>query len=596
MAEWPLLAGIWQNLTAVRPLYLVVWLGVFAMSGVLVALFRSRWGRRNALYRCAVGSLLVHLVIVGLTMTVRLVVGDGGAGAGPPIHVKLVDDVQREGPITLAAPEMVQNAPPLLDAQDAAPKELAEPASDVAAVMADAAPAVEAPPLMERPEPVAENKLVLNDAEEPKALEPESAQITAGPQFPAPVTPIEPTPEEAAAIVTSLPAAITDVAAIAPPATSPYAHRNSPDRLAYAERHGGSVQTEAAVAAALKWLAERQSEDGRWDADRFGAGEERAVLGQDRGGAGADADSGITALALLAFLGAGHSHTTGDYQSNVVRGLEYLMRGQANDGHLAANTGLYARMYCHSMASFALAEALAMTGDKRLEPAVRRAVDYSLRAQHPSTGGWRYRPGDVGDTSQLGWQLMSLWSAERAGIRIPPRTWTGAERFLRSVARGQTGGLASYRPDGPPSTPMTAEALYCRLVVANALGGTINRLAADEATTALLSMPPEPQRVNLYYWYYATLALHHQQEKYPEAAAAWQSWNSALTLTLVNSQLADGPEAGSWEPNCIWGGYGGRVYSTAIAAMCLEVYYRYTDDAAAAGWTASREYGQQIPR
>ena len=122
------------------------------------------------------------------------------------------------------------------------------------------------------------------------------------------------------------------------------------------------------------------------------------------------------------------------------------------------------------MASFALAEALAMTGDKRLEPAVRRAVEYSLRAQHPSTGGWRYRPGDTGDTSQLGWQLMSLWSAERAGIKIPPQTWTGAERFLRSVERGRHGGLASYRPDGPPSTPMTAEAMYCRQMVGEVLG------------------------------------------------------------------------------------------------------------------------------
>ena len=29
-------------------------------------------------------------------------------------------------------------------------------------------------------------------------------------------------------------------------------------------------------------------------------------------------------------------------------------------------------------------------------------------------------------------------------------------------------GLASYRPDGPPSTSMTAEALYCRLLLETA--------------------------------------------------------------------------------------------------------------------------------
>ena len=33
--------------------------------------------------------------------------------------------------------------------------------------------------------------------------------------------------------------------------------------------------------------------------------------------------------------------------------------------------------------------------------------------------------------------------------------------------------------------------------------------------------------------------------------------------------------AGSWDPDTVWGGYGGRVYTTAMAALCLEVYYRY---------------------
>jgi hypothetical protein len=585
MGEWPLLAGIWQNVAALRPQHVAVWCGLVVSSVVLVALFRSRWGRRSSLFRCAVGSLLVHLLIVGLTMTVRLVVGDGGAGAGPPIYVKLVDDIQREGPITL-------DAPPELLALEESPDADAEAAIEEAAEPAEVAVAVEAPPLMERPDPVAEKKIVIDESADSPA--PNVAE--AGPSFPEPVTPVEPEREKIVAAEGAAPSAVTEVAMAAPAATSPYAHRNAPNRLEYAERHGGSIETEAAVAAALKWLAERQSDDGRWDADRFGAGVERAVLGQDRGGAGADADSGITALALLAFMGAGHSHLEGDYQTTVAHGLEFLMRGQTSDGHLAANTSLYARMYCHSMASFALAEALATSRDKRLEPAVRRAVEYSLRAQHPSTGGWRYRPGDTGDTSQLGWQLMSLWSAEQAGITIPPRTWTGAERFLRSVERGRTGGLASYRPDGPASTPMTAEAMYCRLVVADALGGRTNRLAGDEATAAILALPPEPQRVNLYYWYYATLALHHQQQQSPEAAAAWQAWNSGLSQALVQSQLGDGPEAGSWEPNCIWGGYGGRVYSTAISAMCLEVYYRYTDESSAAGWTATRPDGTPLPR
>jgi hypothetical protein len=194
---------------------------------------------------------------------------------------------------------------------------------------------------------------------------------------------------------------------------------------------------------------------------------------------------------------------------------------------------------------------------------------------------------------------MSLWSAERAGIKVPPQTWTGAERFLRSVRRGRYGGLASYRPDGPASTPMTAEAMYCHQLVGEMIGrdgGGSDEQAAAEGTLQLLATPPDPGRVNLYYWYYGTLALHYRQQSGTEAAGAWQSWNTALTTALVDTQLSDGPDAGSWNPNCVWGGYGGRVYATAIAALCLEVYYRYAPLPTSDGWTATRPDIRRLPR
>ena len=40
-------------------------------------------------------------------------------------------------------------------------------------------------------------------------------------------------------------------------------------------------------------------------------------------------------------------------------------------------------------------------------------------------------------------------------------------------------------------------------------------------------------------------------------------------------QQARGRHAGSWSPDTVWGGYGGRVYTTALGALCLEVYYRF---------------------
>ncbi len=235
-----------------------------------------------------------------------------------------------------------------------------------------------------------------------------------------------------------------------------YADRMASDRVAIARQRGGSPETESAVQAALRWLAINQSADGRWDANKFGAGHESAVLGQNRDGAGAKADSAVTGLALLAFLGAGNTHVQGDYAKNVQRGLEFLIGIQGADGNLAGEAETFAYMYSHGMATLAMSEAYAMTGDKRLEPTVQKAINYTLRAQIRATGGWRYqaieKPAERGDTSQLGWQLMSVKSAELAGLQVPGSAADGAvtifeKRCIRLVRRQSK--LSAWRSTQP---------------------------------------------------------------------------------------------------------------------------------------------------
>ncbi len=345
----------------------------------------------------------------------------------------------------------------------------------------------------------------------------------------------------------------------------PYQERVMPDRARLVRERGGSSETEAAVDAALAWLAANQSGDGRWDAQRFGAGAGAGTDGQNRGRAGLRADTGMTGLALLAFLGAGHTHLAGPYQDTLRRGLEFLLSQQSNDGSLSGQADSFAAMYCHGMAGIALSEAFAMTRDRRLERPVRRAVGYTLSAQHPSTGGWRYKRGDLGDTSQLGWQLMLLKSAQLGGVELPPAAREGAIRYLRSVSSGRHQGLASYRPRERATRSMTAEALFCRQL----LGLTRENPAGDEAGDFVLEELPSAGQRNLYYWYYATLSLFQLQGTH------WQTWNQALQEALVSTQHREGELTGSWDPQDTWGGYGGRVYSTALGALCLEVYYRY---------------------
>jgi hypothetical protein len=289
------------------------------------------------------------------------------------------------------------------------------------------------------------------------------------------------------------------------------------------------------------------------------------VRGHDRQHAGADADTGITGLALLAFLGAGQTHLEGEFRTNVQRGLEYIIRNQQQSGSLAGDARLFAQIYCHGIATLAVSEAYAMTGDHRLQPFVERAVRFSVSAQHSTTGGWRYQPGDQGDTSQLGWQLMALKSAELAGIDVPRRTLAGTRRFLASVASGAHGGLASYRINEAPSRTMTAEALACHFFLKD-----YDESAVREGVRYIMGELPRDGKANLYYWYYATLALYQLQD--PD----WESWNAALTEQLLRRQRTGGGSlAGSWDADTVWGGYGGRVYSTSLAALCLEVYYRY---------------------
>lgn len=349
--------------------------------------------------------------------------------------------------------------------------------------------------------------------------------------------------------------------------------RTAPDRMDVVRREGGSPRTEKAVADALQWLAAHQSPEGFWDSDEFFA---RCPEGDACSGPAIEtgSDTGLTGLALLAFLAAGHTHRESAlYRENVDRGLGWLLRTQRSDGDLRE----MGRIYCHSMATLALCEAYAMTKDESLRPAAAAAVDYLVRAQHAGSGGWRYGPGEYGDTSVFGWAILALRSAKNAGLVVPDAALARAKRWLPLVEGGVAGGLACYRPGYDPSHAMTAEALFCRVILEEAPDAR----AIGEASSYLLGRLPDPGDPHIYYWYYATLALHEL------GGPAWRRWNDRLVATLLSTQETKGHAKGSWAPQKPFGVDGGRVFSTAASALCLEVYYRYLPLYGGTGGTGS---------
>lgn len=358
-----------------------------------------------------------------------------------------------------------------------------------------------------------------------------------------------------------------------------YRPRLEPNRSLRAQRSGASVASEAAVERALVWLARHQDADGRWDAAIGRDANDLPIRGEDDYTVHCppgdvcfgpchywEADTALTGLALLAYLGAGYTHQDGKHAETVRKGLDYLLSVQKRDGDLRGPSRAVG-MYCHAMAALALCEAYALTGDSALRGPVERAVGFLVQSRSTNNMSWRYLPGAIdGDTSILGWVILVLKSAREVGVSIPANVPEGATRWLRLVERGSGGGLATYQPGKPVTPTMTAEAWVCRQFLG--VGGAGK--ASDEAATFLLDHAPGRDEYNIYYWYYGTLAM------FQRGGEDWTRWNSSIRDELVRRQRLEGHASGSWDPDPTqYGRYGGRIYTTALATLSLEVYYRY---------------------
>ena len=395
-----------------------------------------------------------------------------------------------------------------------------------------------------------------------------------------------------------------------------FGYRDGSGRKNAVGRFGGSEATESSVEAALRWLARHQEPEGCWRFDRNA--NPKNTMNR----------VGLTGLALLAFLGAGYTEKSAKFGDNVKRAEQWLIKQQKANGaicepwmnafalnrgvqpaapadgkpvDLARDPTLMSCGYHHAIAGLALAEAFGMGRDPEIGQVAQKAVDYSKEHQAPYSG-WRYSPKMAADVSVTGWFVMQYKSAKVAGLKVDGAGFQGATAFLDSIT--DKDGLAGYTARvGPvPAAPAVAAAFSDKTVCRTSVGLVCRQFMGTPNTDPLLKsaaeailkerpawqapLDPKAPRVfvankgeqSFYYWYYGTLGMFQM------GGDGWKKWNEAIKPTLVDHQCKGGPmdgskddKDGSWDaqPQGWFDSSGGRVYTTAMGALTLEVYYRY---------------------
>jgi Squalene-hopene cyclase C-terminal domain/Prenyltransferase and squalene oxidase repeat len=370
-----------------------------------------------------------------------------------------------------------------------------------------------------------------------------------------------------------------------------YVLRTRKDKAKWIAQFGGSVETEGCVQDGLNWLVRHQADDGSWSSACLGPKASNPLSKCDEHGPctvpGHPYVMAQTGLALLALQASGNYECNQEkYSSQVKRGLDWLIDHQQPDGALVGMPARQSKqyphtyMYEHAMAAFALAEACAVRkaqgkpDEPRLKSAAKKAIEFIEENQH-NDGGWRYTVNKQArsDCSVSGWAILALKSAREAEIPVSDDTVNEAHYFFKSCETSD-GRTAYQAGNSAGSDAITAVGMLAHLLLLKDPQAPIVKTSAS-----YLAGRAQTYRNNIrsgnaefYTLYNATLAM------YQAGGDNWVRWNDAVRDAVVQGQTkGSGCDRGSWDPRGTnHGDQGGRIYSTALATLMLEVYYRFT--------------------
>lgn len=282
----------------------------------------------------------------------------------------------------------------------------------------------------------------------------------------------------------------------------------------------------------LGFLAGSQEDRGSWSDSSYGS------------------QPGVVGMSILAFLARGDDPEFGPYRIHVKRAMDFLLKAQnQKTGYIGTS------MYNHGFATLALAEAYGLTNDLRLGPALEKATRLIVSSQKSNPkGGWRYSPeSQDADTTVSGAQLVALFAARNAGIKVPEEAIEKGKDYLLSC-QDSSGGFG-YTTASGANLPRSA------------IGSLILSLSKDTDTDAYRNSVNYlkknskfgDQGHKFYSLYYTSQAM------FRASPSLWNSWNSQNVKRLQSTQT----ENGSWNGNY------GKTFATSAALLSLALNYRY---------------------
>jgi prenyltransferase beta subunit len=270
----------------------------------------------------------------------------------------------------------------------------------------------------------------------------------------------------------------------------------------------------------------------------------------------------VTALCLLAFMGRGPAPGRGPYRETVGRTIEFLLDSRQDNGLIVRPGGnSHGPMYEHALATLGLIEASGWLVEPEVRQACQQAIDLIVHAQNKE-GGWRYQPQpNDADLSVTVMQVVALRAAQNARLDVPTETLDRAVEYVKRCAKPE-GGFAYQPGQGVKHAQSAAGALCLQL---------LGQHDAPEVAKALASLQQRKYEhgMDSYFHYMNYYAM---QAHFQAGEEQWAAWHPRVRTLLLETQNPDGSWPG-WHEDNINGR--SKCYSTAMAAMALEVYMHY---------------------